>query len=138
TSGVASYKLVYATGAGPATCNAGTVLYAGSARTASHASAVNGMLYYYRLCAIDNAGNMNTGVTASAKPAPESDAPVGTVIIQGGAQYSKTSAVSLAISATDASGVTTMCVSNTPSCSTYVAYTTTRTWTLATNNTVYV
>jgi subtilisin family serine protease len=138
-SGISSYKLVYATGAAPANCNVGTVAYSGGARTASHTAAVNGVQYFYRLCAIDGAGNLNTGVVANARPAPERNAPVGTVVIQAGAVYTRSTAVTLTLAATDASGVTTMCLSNTSTaCTTFVAYTTTKTWTLSAAGTVYV
>lgn len=137
-SGIASYKLVYATGAAPATCNAGTVAYSGNARMAAHTSAVNGMQYFYRLCAVDGAGNLSAGVTGSARPAPERDSPTGAVVIQGGAEYTKSTAVTLTIAATDASGVTTMCLSNTTACTTFVAYTASKTWTLSATGKVYV
>jgi hypothetical protein len=138
-SGIASYKVVFTTGAAaPSNCNAGMVVYSGTSRTASQTSLVNGLQYSYRVCAIDAAGNMSTGATASARPAPELEAPTGTVVISGGAQYAKSTSVTLALSATDASGVTSMCISNTTKCTSWVAYTTTKTWTLSTNGTVYV
>jgi len=137
-SGIASYKLVYQTGSAPSTCNAGTVAYSGNARSAAHTSAVNGMQYFYRLCAVDGAGNFSAGVIANARPAPERDSPMGTVVIQGGAAYTKATAVTLAIAASDASGVTTMCISNTTACTSFVAYTATKTWTLSTAGIVYV
>lgn len=138
-SGVSGYRLVYATGVAPANCNAGTLAYSGGARSAAHTAAVNGMQYFYRLCAVDGAGNLNAGVTASARPAPERVSPVGTVVIQGGAVYTKSTAVTLTMAATDASGVTTMCLSNTASaCTNFIAYTTSRTWTLSPVGTVYV
>jgi hypothetical protein len=71
TSGLAStnpYKLVYSTGAFPASCASGTVLYSGTATSFPHTGLTNGTTYYYRACATDNAGNMSTGATASAVP----------------------------------------------------------------------
>jgi hypothetical protein len=138
-SGISGYKLVYTTGAAPATCNTGTVLYSGAARSASHTAAVNGVQYFYKLCALDGAGNLNAGVVASARPAPEHVAPSGTVVIQGGAAYTRYTAVTLTLAAADASGVTSMCLSNTASaCTSFVAYTTTKTWTLNADGVVYV
>jgi hypothetical protein len=117
----------------------GTLAYSGGARLASHTTAVNGVQYFYRLCAVDGVGNLNLGVTASARPAPEHTAPLGTVVIQGGAAYSKLTVVTLTLAATDASGVTTMCLSNTAgACTSFVPYTTTKTWTLSASGTVYV
>jgi Subtilase family len=138
-SGVASYKVVFATGASaPSSCNTGMVLYTGTSRTASHTGLVNGLQYSYRVCAIDAASNLSTGATASARPAPELEPPTGTVVISSGAQFAKSTSVTLTLSATDASGVTSMCISNTTKCTSWVAYTTTKTWTLSTNSTVYV
>jgi hypothetical protein len=97
------------------------------------------MQYFYRLCAVDGAGNMSTGATADARPAPEHVSPMGTVVIQGGAAYTKSTLVTLTIAASDASGVTTMCLSNTAAtCTNFVPYTTSKTWTLGTVPTVYV
>jgi hypothetical protein len=97
------------------------------------------MQYFYRLCAVDGAGNMSAGVTTNARPAPERDSPMGTVVIQGGATYTKSPSVTLTIAGSDASGVTTMCLSNTTApCTTFVPYTTSKTWTLGTVPTVYV
>jgi subtilisin family serine protease len=138
-SGVSSYKLVAATNVAPASCNSGSVVYTGSSRIAAHSPVANGTLYFYRLCAIDVAGNQSAGVTVSARPAPEQEAPVGSVVIQGGAAWSKSSGVTLALHATDASGVATMCLSNTAtSCTTFVPYVTTKTWTLGPSNIVFV
>jgi hypothetical protein len=136
-SGVASYKLVFATGTAPSSCNSGMVLYTGSNRTFAHTGLVNGVQYAYRVCAIDAAGNTSTGAAASAKPAPEREGPVGTVLIASGADYAKSTSVTLTLSATDASGVTSMCISNTSRCTSWVAYARTKTWTLSTTGVVY-
>jgi len=136
-SGIASYKLVYATGSAPSSCNTGMALYSGSNRTFAHTGLVNGVQYSYRVCAIDVATNMSTGGAVSARPAPERDGPVGTVSIASGAEYAKSTSVTLTLSATDASGVTSMCVSNTTTCTSWAAYTRTKTWTLGTTGIVY-
>src|SRR4029077_9371009 len=98
---------------------------------------VNGVQYSYRVCAIDAATNQSTGATLSARPAPEREGPVGTVLISSGAEYAKSTAVTLTLSATDASVVTSMCVSNTTTCTSWVAYARTKTWTLGTTGIVY-
>jgi hypothetical protein len=67
-SGVTSYKLVYSTSGIPASCLAGTAVYEGPATTYTHTGLTVGMIYSYRVCAIDAAGNMSAGATASAQP----------------------------------------------------------------------
>ena len=68
-SGIKSYKLVYNTGGGsPASCSVGTQAYSGIDKAYIHKGLDNNTTYYYRLCAKDNAGNISTGVTASATP----------------------------------------------------------------------
>jgi hypothetical protein len=71
-SGIGSYVVKYAAGSVPATCTAGTAVpgYDGSSKTCTHTLINNGMTYGYRVCAIDNAGNMSTGATISATPEP--------------------------------------------------------------------
>jgi subtilisin family serine protease len=64
-SGVASYQLVSATAAAPKNCSTGTQLFAGSALTFRATSLPTGTTYF-RVCAIDNVGNVSTGATASA------------------------------------------------------------------------
>src|SRR5260221_7704197 len=68
----------------------------------------NGTTYYYRVCVADNAGNGATGATASATPggAPDTTAPVGSMLINAGVTYTNSTAVTLNLSATDAVGVT--------------------------------
>jgi subtilisin family serine protease len=61
TSGIASYTLAYAPGkSAPASCSAGTVLYSGTDTSFSHTGLAAGK-HGYRVCAIDNAGNVATG-----------------------------------------------------------------------------
>jgi len=73
-SGIASYILLFATGAtAPANCTVGTAV-PGSPFTAAilstvHTGLTNGTQYSYRLCATDNLGNTSGGVTKSATPA---------------------------------------------------------------------
>lgn len=67
-SGIASYKVVYSTGSAPSSCSSGTTIYTGTDTTHIHTGLTNGTTYGYRVCAIDKAGNMSTGATASAKP----------------------------------------------------------------------
>ena len=68
TSSINSYNLVYSTGGTPSSCSSGTQIYSGSGASYTHSSLTNGKTYYYRICAIDNAGNTSTGATDNATP----------------------------------------------------------------------
>jgi hypothetical protein len=134
-SGVASYKVQAATNSATApTCTAGTTIYSGSALAFTHSGITNGTQYAYRVCPVDAAGNVGTGVTATARPAPEFDGPVGSVTINAGATYTNKAAVSLSLAATDASGVASVCISNTATCTTFTAFAATKAWTMANIN----
>lgn len=140
---LSGYRLVYAPTAAPTSClaGAGTLLYSGAATSFTHTGLVNGSSYYYRLCAYDRAGNSSAGAVSSARPLPETLSPVGEVIINGGAALTKSPEVLLALSATDASGVAQMCISNSRSCSAWETYTTSKLWMLSNGDgpkTVYV
>lgn len=69
-SGKGGYKVVYSTGSFPYSCSSGTPVpgYDGTSASYTHTGLTNGKTYYYRICAIDKAGNISTGATASAKP----------------------------------------------------------------------
>jgi hypothetical protein len=69
-SGIAGYKVVFATGRAPSSCSSGTTIYTGTGTTYPHTGLTNGTTYGYRVCAIDKAGNMSTGATTTAKPVP--------------------------------------------------------------------
>jgi subtilisin family serine protease len=117
-SGLDRHRLVFAAGTAPASCaaGAGTVAYEGPALAYTHAGLTNGTTYAYRLCAVDKAGNMALGITASARPRPETDAPTGSLTVEGGAAFTRSATVSLSLTAMDASAVTSMCISNTATC----------------------
>jgi hypothetical protein len=134
-SGIESYKVVYAKGSAPASCSSGTAIYSGPNTTCPHAGLTNGTTYYYRVCAIDKAENMSTGVTAKAKPIPETNPPAGSITIKGGNEATKSTAVTLTLAATDESpGTIRMCISNTATCTTWTAFASTKSWTLATGD----
>ena len=61
---------------------------------------------------------------------PDLTAPAGSILIAGGAEYTNSGAVALALSAADPSGVAEMCLSDTPSCSSWEAYAASKPWTL--------
>lgn len=84
---------------------------------------------------------------AASAPAPvvppaDTTAPSGSVTINAGAAATKTLSVSLSLPATDATGVTQMCISNTNTCAAWISYAATKTWSLASGaagaRTVYV
>jgi len=78
-SEITGAKVVYSTSGFPATCMTGTVLYEGPYITTYTHTGVAAGTTYYRVCAIDGAGNMSAGATASAtvQPAPEGSIPIG-------------------------------------------------------------
>jgi hypothetical protein len=65
TSGLASYRVVSATGAAPADCAHGTLLYSGTSTTFKVNDPAWGTAF--RVCAVDSAGNVGSGVLASIK-----------------------------------------------------------------------
>jgi YD repeat-containing protein len=72
---------------------------------------------------------------------PDISPPTGTITINEGATYTNSPSVTLTISANDDSGLTEMCISNTTSCSSWGAYTTSKTWDLLSGDeekTVYI
>ncbi|MBL8918353.1 MAG: S8 family serine peptidase [Myxococcaceae bacterium] len=132
TSGVASYSVVMNVNGAPPNCTTGTVLASNiTASTLSQTGLTNGTTYGFRVCARDVAGNLSTGVATTGMPAPEFVGPTGTASIVGGATVTGSASVTLALTATDASPITSMCLSNTTTCTAWVAYMTTKTWTLA-------
>ena len=67
--------------------------------------------------------------------------PTGLITINSGAPYTNTTSVTINLSASDPSGVSQMCISNTQSCLTWESYTSSKSWTLPAEDgtkTVYV
>lgn len=129
-SGVASYRVVAASGGtAPATCT-GATIYTGTATTFTATGLVNGTAVSYRVCALDGAGNLSTGATATATP-HEVTAPTGSLVINGGAATTRVLAVNLALAATDDTAVAQMCIATTTTCTAFVAYASAMTYTLA-------
>jgi Protein of unknown function (DUF1566) len=133
-SGVASYILVAGTTSTP-TCSS-TPIYTGPDTSFSHTNLTLGKTYYYRVCALDKAGNISTGATASQKVLSEYTPPTGSVVINSGDLYTKTAKVTLTINADDngGSGLYQMCVSNTATCTAWIPYATSKAWTLTTGD----
>jgi len=134
-SGIESYKVVFIVGSAPLSCSEGKVIYSGADTSYIHISLTNGTKYGYRVCARDKAGNISTGATASTKPRPEINPPTGSITIKGGAEATKSTTVNLTLSASDESpGAIRMCISNKATCTTWIAFDPTRSWTLTTGN----
>lgn len=132
-TGVASYRLVIVAGAtAPANC-AGQAIYAGTAMSTTVRGLTNGTTYSLRVCAVDGAGNLSTGATASAAPRAEANPPIGSIKIANGAATSKTRAVSVSLAATDDTKVASMCLSEATTCTSFVAYATTASATFTTD-----
>lgn len=131
-AGISSYTLVQASGttAPTASCT-GTATWTGSETSKVLTGLTNGSTYTWRVCATDAAGNISTGSTASVTVAPEYVAPTGTISLNSGATYTNSKTVTATLSATDDSGVTYACLSNTSSCSTWFTMTTSKSWTLS-------
>ncbi|MCE9571950.1 MAG: S8 family serine peptidase [Deltaproteobacteria bacterium] len=129
-SGIVGYRVVGGTTAAPpATCG-GTLLYSGTGAAFTHTGLVNGTTYQYRICALDNAGNLSAGIVALGTARPESNPPVGTIALNGGASSTRTLALALTLTATDDTRVATMCLSEATTCTAFVAYAATATFTL--------
>ena len=114
-SGIASYRLLAAYDNYPASCFAGgDLVYTGP--NTSYLHTLVGNPVYYRLCAVDGAENYSTGVTAAATPEQDLTPPTGSIVINNNAIYTRSAIVDLTIYATDPSGVTQMCISETSVC----------------------
>jgi Fibronectin type III domain len=132
-SGLASYKVVSKVGTvAPTSCSTGTVVYAGTDTAVTHTGLTDGTTYSYRVCAIDNAGNVSTGKTITSRPAPEYNPPTdATVSINSDAAYSASRTVTLTVGGADDSGLGSMCISNSSSCASWTTYATSKRWALA-------
>jgi hypothetical protein len=133
-SGVARYRVVFKKGSVAPPCTSALVLYTGTDQTLEHTGLLNGTTYAYRVCAINGAGSMSSGVTKIGKPVPETVPPTGTVKINEDAGWTKSASVVLTLTATDASEPIKMCISNTTTCKawkTFVPTKNTMKWKLA-------
>lgn len=134
-SSVESYVVVGAVGTrAPSTCMSGVELYNGADPSATITGLTNGVILSLRMCVKDENGNLSRGVTVRARPAPEYDPPVGTVLIAGGADHTATRTVTLTISAQDESGIGSMCVSASSRCTSFVPFAATVPFTLRTSS----
>ncbi len=125
-SGLAGYRVMGSTRGWPqAGCLRGDVYYEGPETTITLDGLTNGEAQRLRVCAVDRAGNTSAGVTGEARPLPEKDGPLGSIVLAGGADYTRTPAIEATLSATDASEITHVCVTTRLPCGRFVPYTTT-------------
>jgi len=79
-----TYKLVRDAGVSPnSQCTTGSTVYQGTGLSTSDNNVVNGITYYYRLCAADTTGNVSLGATATATPQSPAINPLLTVTKTG-------------------------------------------------------
>jgi subtilisin family serine protease len=129
-SGVATYKVAYVAGSRLQTCGHGVLAYEGTGTSVTISGLDNGASYLFGVCAIDEAGNMSRPITVTGRPASEYDAPTGSIVVAGGATYTAKGRTTIAVSASDPSGVTRMCVSLSQTCRRWTAFAETATVTL--------
>ncbi|MBL8617969.1 MAG: fibronectin type III domain-containing protein [Deltaproteobacteria bacterium] len=134
-SGIAEYSVRMAVDSAPSDCRSGAEIYRGPDTTFTQTGLTSAQRYGFRVCAIDTSGWTSTGLTGTITPLAEYDSPVATrFVINDDMVETYDRYVELSLSATDATGIARMCVSNTPTCSTWLAYQTTFNHTLATGD----
>lgn len=124
TTNVASYRVVSATGSAPASCGAGNLVYAGGNNSVAHTGLSNGTPVFYRICAVDGAGNVSSGITASAVPQAPASQPNtgptseldGKMIINAGARYTNSRVVEIVLQPNNPSKVTKFCLTASGNC----------------------
>ena len=109
--GVESYR-IFAGATTPADCS-GTPVGTATTTTFTHLSLVNNQAVAYRVCPVDRAGNVGVGFVGVGTPRAELVGPVGTVVINGGVAFTNNASLSVAVSATDATGVAGLCIATT-------------------------
>jgi hypothetical protein len=72
TSGVTSYRLVYGV-LPPRSCSDGALAFEGEATSVRHEGLDPALTYFYRLCAIDAAGNVSEGIYLWAPISPQGE-----------------------------------------------------------------
>ena len=126
-SPVQKYVLVFSSTQMPASCADGSVIYSDFGTSKSHGPLAPGT-YYYRVCAENAAKLQSTGATASFTVVElDKLPPTGTVSINSNAPLTRSSSVTVALQATDASGVAKMCISTSSTCRTWENFAATKT-----------
>lgn len=118
-SGVASYAVYHDAGRRAPRCE-GTPIWTGTDTTTTVTGLPVGSDASFRVCALDVAGNLSSGVTARVTPVPELDGPVGSLVLEGGGTWSRSRQVYLEPTATDVSAVTHVCLSDEDTCEDWV------------------
>ncbi|WP_224963443.1 Ig-like domain-containing protein [Geomonas subterranea] len=138
---VNTYKVVKSSVSTPADCS-GTALYSGNGTSYFDNAVVNGTTYYYRVCALDEVGNLSAGTTISGSasaialpdttisaPAANAVITTGPVSITGAASAGANPLASVQVSTNNgttwaaASGTTSWSFTWAPSTEDYVAHT---------------
>lgn len=103
-------------------------MWTGTAAAARVEGLANGTTYAFRLCAVDAAGNVASGLVTTVRPTPELAGPTDlSVALDGGATWARSTTVTATLGATDASGLGRACLSaSATSCSAWFAWTTSR------------
>ncbi|MEL6183702.1 MAG: S8 family serine peptidase, partial [Myxococcota bacterium] len=114
-SGIASYTVVHAAGSPPNDCLTTTPIYSGTAQSFAYGSP-SGQTDGYRVCAVDAAGNVSPGAFFTYVADANSGAPEGTVLVEDGTGWVRSTSVRMDFTVTDPDGVAAMCISNTSSC----------------------
>jgi hypothetical protein len=137
------YGVAYGDGAFVAVGNGGTILTSPdglnwTARTSGITNHLNSVAYINGtfIAVGDNA------TILQSDPLRETNPPTGSIVINGGAEATKSTSATLTLTASeDGGGAIQMCISNTPSCTWWSAFTVTKSWTLLAGSgtkTVYV
>ncbi len=134
TSGLKEYRLMAGPLASLAYCT-GTPAYTGTETTFTADSLKAGTVYFFRVCEVDNAGKVSKGATAKSMAVAEMDPPTGTISINNGDASTAKRKVTLSMKdISDASGIATMCISNTSACKAWTFFGPTKSWTLTAGN----
>ena len=113
-SGISEMRVVGREGVrAPNNCSSDTEYYSGTGSSTTISGLDNGTTYAFRVCAVDAAGNLSTGATASGTPAGSGDGPRGSIVLNGGDMWTADRDVTVTI---DAKSATRMCVSKTTRC----------------------
>lgn len=109
-SDLAGYKVYYGTTSGTYS----DIVNVGNATSYTIPSLSTGKTYYVAVTAYDTSSNESEKSTEMSAyvPVPDTTAPTGSIVINAGAATTPTRSVTLTLSATDASGVAAMKISN--------------------------